>query len=442
MWPFARKPKNKELTESVTAIAEGEDLDALFVSYDDEFLSDLGAGELDEVVTQMLQDDQVSTEFETLKTFIGNSEYIVDPPDENDTELSEKYVEYLNLDGGRLITQVNNFYEALSHGHVICEVIWKDPATTVGVNDPVTAASLWAVNYLKPLDHSRYGFNKRGEMVNKETGKLLDAPYKYVSVSHDVRGGNLTGNSLLLKAYWPWKFRKACITAGLLYVKKAVIPSIVAIYKAAKNKDEKGTQGDIIAEKLSKLANSTGVALANVESITSIDASSKGTDIIDLVEMFNRMISKAILGVATLTNDTRYSNRGDTTSQEQLIEARAKKISTQEIQPAINTILMWTAELNLGDLNPEKIPLFKFIYEYDPAYAEVIEAVKNRIPISGKWFYTKYNVKPPEDDEDLLVEAQTVLPAVDASVEPDDSFFLHSKRLKKELKKMKTSSHN
>jgi hypothetical protein len=142
------------------------------------------------------------------------------------------------------------------------------------------------------------------------------------------------------------------------------------------------------------------------------------------------MISKAILGVATLTNDTRYSNRGDTTSQENLIEARAQKVSVQEFQPAINTLLQWTAQLNLGELKAESIPLFKFIYEYDPTFEETINAINARVPISGVWFYKKYNIKPPEDEDDQLVEPITAAAPIEARSENDNSFFLQSERPK------------
>jgi len=417
LFQTAPKPNPAELTKDLIAEFEGEDLEELFSFQSEEFLSDLGVDELAETVKKMLEDDQVSAEMETFKTFVGNTTYIVQPADEKDPALAELYTEYITREGGRLIAQVSNFYDALDYGFVICEVIWRDPALTGGV---------WVIDRLKPLDPSRYGFNKKGEMVDRAGGLVLDAPYKYVSVSHDVRQGNLNGNSLILKAYWPWFFRKICIKAGLLYVKKAIIPSIVAIFKGSQNADTTAEQGALIAKELTKLANSSGIALANIESLETVDATSKGTDIIDLVEMFNRMISKALIGVATLTNDTRYSNRGDTTSQENLIEARAQKVTTVEQQPAVNTLLRWTLELNQGPIDPLKLPTFKYIYEYDPSYDETIKAVQARIPVSGKWFYKKFNVGAPESDDDQLVEPQVTTIGGEFSNKDENAFFLRS----------------
>lgn len=414
----SKKPKAAELTESVIAKLEGEDPLEIFELPGEEFLSDISAGELADIVEKMLQDDQVSSEFETFKSYVGNSSYIVQSVDKNSTEYADKYTEYLTSDGGHLLNQIDLFFEALEYGSVNFEVIWKDPKVTGGQ---------WIIDYLKPLDHSLYGYNKGNQLVNKSSGLVLDAPYKYLTVSHNVRSGNKNGNSLLLKSYWPWTFRKACIKAGLLYVKKSVIPSVVAIYRAGKNKTETQTQGALIAQELSKLANSSGIAMANVESLTTIDPTSKGDDIINLVELFNRMISKAILGVSTLTNEARFSSNDTADISKELVQARAQKVCEKEFQAPINTLLKWTLELNQGEVPLEKLPTFKYIFEYDPSYAETIKAIEARVPISGAWFYDKYNIKPPEDDEDSLVTQQQVTPTIAASSD-NKGFFLHSER--------------
>ena len=414
----SNKPKPAELTESVIARLEGEDPLELFELPGEEFLSDISAGELADIVEKMLQDDQVSAEFETFKSYVGNSSYIIQSVDENSTDLSDKYTEYLTRDGGHLLNQIDLFFEALEYGSVNFEVIWKDPKVTGG---------LWIIDYLKPLDHSLYGYNRGNQLVDKSSGLVLDTPYKYLTVSHNVRGGNRNGNSLLLKAYWPWTFRKACIRAGLLYVKKSVIPSIIAIYRAGKNKTETQEQGALIAQELSKLANSSGIAMANVESVTTIDPTSKGDDIINIVELFNRMISKAILGASTLTNEARFSSNDTSNTSKEIVQARAQKICEKEFQAPINTLLKWTLELNQGEVPLEKLPTFKYIFEYDPSYEETIKAIQSRVPVSGVWFYDKYNIKPPEDDDDSLVTQEQVTPAIAASSD-NKGFFLHSER--------------
>lgn len=406
------------LISDISAENEGTDLDQLFESVDEEFLSGISAEEVFETVQNMLHDEQVSAEMETFKSFVTRTQYVIEGEDDN---LVQFYKDIIARDGGALIKQTNEFLNALDYGRVICELIWADPAITGG----------WYVDRLKPLSHTRYGFNQRGRMVDVANNVILDdEPYKYVSVSHNVIAGNLNGKSMELGVYWAWFFRKACIKAGLLYVKKAIIPSIIAMYKASANKEATQAEGLLLAAELKKLANNSGIAVANVDKIESINASAKGDDVINLVEMFNRMISKGILGSSTLTNDTRYSNRGDTKNQEALVEARAEKVTTRELQPAINTILRWTAELNIGKIDPEKLPLFKFIYEYDPTFEETIKAVQAQVPVSAKWFHSKYNVVRAEDDDDLLVEP-TSIPTVPTEL---SSFFLQTERRRNALK--------
>jgi phage gp29-like protein len=223
-------------------------------------------------------------------------------------------------------------------------------------------------------------------------------------------------------------------------VKKAVIPSIVAIYKAGKNKGENEAAGALIAKELSKLANSSGIALTNVESLETVDPTSKGKDIIDLTEMFNRMISKAFLGTSTLTNEARFSSGDTADTSIEIVQDRSKKVAVQEIQPSINVLLKWTAELNQGEIPIDKIPLFKFIYEYDPSFDEVMKATTNGIAISGKWFYEKFNIKRPDDENDILVKpVAPVIPSVNASTK-DSGFFLRSEPPKNKPPMTKTIS--
>ena len=420
------KAKKTDLTEDVTAIIEGTDLTELFESTDEEFLSNLTPDELPEVIEKMLQDEQVNAEYTTFKSYISDTNYTVQPPED---PLSEAYLEYLDFNGGKLRVLMETFLGALEYGAQIGQINYHDPAETGG---------LWFPESIKPLDSTRYGFNKSNQIVDKSTGELMEEsyPYRFLSMSHNVRNGNLEGNSLVLKAYWPWFFRKACISAGILYVKKSVIPSIVALYKAERNEPERISNANEITERLSKLANSSGVALTNVESIHVVDPKSKGDDLVNLVELFNRMISKAFFGVSTLTNDTSFSSKGNSDSLEKIIESRANKISTQELQPVYNKLLQWLVELNLNATDKSKYPLFKFIYEYDPNFAEMMEALKNRVPLSAEWFYKKYNVTPPENEEDVLISVTAPEPIAARN----DAFFLNSERLMNRQSLMKTIS--
>ena len=137
-------------------------------------------------------------------------------------------------------------------------------------------------------------------------------------------------------------------------------------------------------------------------------------------------------GAVVLTNDTRYSNRGDTTSQEALINARSEKVTSLELQPAINTLLQWTDELNRGPVDRENAPYFKFVYEYDPTFEETINALSQRVPMSAKWFYEKFNMAPPENEDDQLVEQFLPTAGGTEGLASNKDFFLHSEQPPKE----------
>jgi len=383
IWPFK---KQNDLEIVVTDANENVDLEELFDVPSDDFLDSLGVGDIKEIVTKMLGDDQVFSEYKTFKSYVTDAQHAIDSESEDAKELAELYLQKIDI---------NKLLESLDYGSIICEVIWGDPAENEGK---------WLIKRLKTLDPVRYGFNKAGEIVDKDSDLVLDQPYKFVSMSHDVRNDNPQGNSLLLKAYWPWYFRKACIRAGLLYTKKAIIPSLVAIYKSATSTGETEKNGKDIAKKLTALANSSAVAMANVESVQSINATSKGKEIVDLIELFNRMISKALLGTSTLTNDSRYSNQGGSDNQEKIIKARAREIAVNEWQEPINTLLSWTWELNKG--TTKEVPFYRFVYEYDPTFEEMLNAQNARIPFSLEWFRNKFNIAPPKDDDDSSVKVE------------------------------------
>jgi hypothetical protein len=397
IWPFKKK---NDLEISVTDANEDVDLESLFSVPAENFLDNITVDSLKKTVTRMLQDEQVFSEYSTFKSFVTSAEHDIDAENETIKEEAAQYLKNI---------EVQKLLEALDYGSIICEVIWDDPANNAGK---------WVIKRLKTLDPERYGFNKAGQIVDRENDIVLDQPYKFISVSHDVRNDNPQGNSLLLKAYWPWFFRKTCIRAGMLYTKKAIIPSLVAIYKSAIDQKTTEANGAAIAKKLTALANSSAVAMANVDSVQSINATSKGTDIVNLIELFNRMISKAFLGTSTLTNDSRYSNQGGSDNQVDLIKTRAREIAVNEWQPAINTLLSWTWELNHGVT--KDVPFYRFVYDYDPTFEELLNAQNARIPFSLEWFRNKFNIEAPKDDDDSSVKDAQIF---SSKVEAGDRFF-------------------
>ena len=386
-----------DLIGRVSPTAGEADLEAMLTDPNTSFLSNLDDDGIVEVIDEMLQDDQVFTELETLKAHVTGQQWEIKPPAEfSEDSVSLEIVDSMRTNltrrGNRLYHQAAGLLDSLAYGSAFAEVVWKDPAENFG---------MWEIDSIVMLERDRYGFNGNGDIVFADDESVLEEPYKYISMSHDVTKGNPFGNSALLKAYWPWKFRKECIKSGILYAKKSIIPSLIAIYQASQDTAENEARAATIAGYLRSLQNSAGAALANVDSVEKIEANAKGDDIIGLVEMFNRMISKAILGVATLTNDTRYSNRGDTFSQEELINARAEKIGCVEFAPVINKLLQWTHELNNPSYDRQKEPYFFFSNAYDPTFEEMITLINSGVvQFSRNWFFDKFSIVESEGEED------------------------------------------
>ena len=412
-------PSDEILTNPITDAANVI-LDDLFDDPNATFLSDLGADDLATIIPNMLRDDQVSSDLKTLKGYINDVPYDVKLNEslENDAAAKknlESYREILSYNGNAIMKNVKAMTESLEYGSVIPEVIWSDPEYHGG---------RWVVDRLEPLDHERYGFNLAGQIVDTNDSTILDTPYKYLAITHDMKNGNPHGNSMLLNAYWPWMFKKAAVRSGVMYLKKAILPSLIAIYKAAADKSNTKEAGELIAAQLSKLNNSSGVAMTNVESVQSIGVTSKGNDLVDLTSMFNGMISKAILGTSTLTNDSKYSNRGDSNNLDALVKSRAREIAQTEYQQHVNTLFRWTIELNQPGVDIAKLPYFFYANKYDPSFEEVMKVIESgQAPVSKSWFFNKFAITAPENEED---EAGKPAPQqqFSASNSSNDAFFL------------------
>lgn len=394
-----KKPNDKVLTTVITPTeAEPDDI---LPDVNEDFLSDIDKEEMKEIVEQMYLDEQVSSEMETLKAHITAQSYnikISHGQEENSTavEYKELYEKFVGQDGGKLLSQFYTTLSCLDYGYCIAEVVWKDPLATGGS---------YEIEKLNLLPHTRFKFNVQGKIVDTDTEEIIDVPYKYIKVSHDVRDNNYNGHALILRAFWPWVFKKACKQASILYVKKSIIPTMIALMKASNDGVESTANANRVATILSRVQNNTAVALANVESVEKFEATSKGSDIVDIIKMFDGMISKAIIGSSTLTNDSKYSNSGDSDHLVDLLGARSKRISQLTLQDPLNELLSMNLSLNSNQVKPEAIPSFEYSYAYDLTLKETLEIVNtNTIPVSEKWFRGKFSLPRPVDDEDSLLK--------------------------------------
>jgi len=406
-------PPPEDLTSVTTVI---DDFYGIMQNYNTEFFQSITTKDLLEIIREMKLDSQIKSDFEVLVSFIESEKYEIKDDGVKNATWSEYLKNTLTKNGGKLLAMTSRLLDALLYGKTVTEIVWNDPKNNNGK---------WEVKNLIFLNPEEYSFNNEGELIEVLTDEVINKDFKYLVVSHDVTGNNLNGTSEFLAAYWPWIFKKECMKQGVLYAQKSIIPSLIALVKASSDVAETKKRTDTISNAIASIKNSSGIAMANVDDVKQFNATAKGEDIIDLIYMFDRMISKSILGTPKFTNETKYSNSETRETQEAIIKRKGQKIAKLELQPAINELLRYILELNFNIPDGAEIPYFEYSYKYDPTLDEILQTVDRGIPISKAWLYEKFNIKEAESDEDSFISPKNTL------AEPQqfrknqkDSFFL------------------
>ena len=117
-----------------------------------------------------------------------------------------------------------------------------------------------------------------------------------------------------------------------------------------------------------------------------------------MIDMFNKMIAKALLGTYKITTETKYSDNASKEVQERIPKRKGQGIARKELMPAINVVLESYFNLNYNVVDAKKLPYYTFTYNYDPTLEEVHQAIEKQIPIQAKWYYDKFNIQAPEEE--------------------------------------------
>jgi len=434
-------PPKEDLTTRIAnkeSMSSFDDFYDTMTNYNTEFFQDLTTDDILEIVRDMLTDPQIQSDLEVLEGFIESEDYEVKVPEDPDAKAVEMQ-DYVNsmitAKGGKFLAMTSAFLNSLKYGKSVFEVVWGAPINNDGK---------WVMDELIFLDPERYTFSNDSELIDTQAGnEPVDTEFKYIVVTHDPREGNLNGFSELLKVYWPWIFKKACLKSAVLYAKKSIIPSLAAMVNASQDEAKTQLRVDAVSQALAGLQNSSGIALANVEDVKQFNATAKGDDIINLIEMFDRMISKGLIGTPKLTNETKYSNSESRETQEKIPKRKGQKIAKTELQPAINQVIIWALRLNFNVQPGQMVPYFEYTYKYNPTLEEVNAAIDRKIPIDLPWYYDKFNIKVPESDEDSFVVEDPE--PQQQGFSSTDSFFLRSKAgrtLAKQLKNRSETQRN
>jgi len=345
-----------------------------------------------ETFEEMLLDPHIHAKLQELKDIVLSANFRISPESEDQESLKVKEFVEDALKNLNLIKEVGELLTSLEYGYSVSEIIWENKD------------GYWIPKELKSRHPKRFRFNAKGELLYLEDGtfKPLNVPYKFIVHRHAPRAENPYGTSLLLRCYWPWRFKKAGLRFWLITAEKFSVPTILALFKTeGLSPEEIEERARLIADALSRIETDAALALANVEEVKTIEAKGSADDFKKLLEFCNMEISKAITG-EVLTSD--IGERGSyalSKVHENTLYARAKRIAKEIEETLNNTLIRYIVELNFGQNAP--LPRISIEIEEIADWEKVKNAMAMGVPVSLKALYTKYGIPEPVDERDAFV---------------------------------------
>lgn len=363
-----QKPAEKELTkEEFVEVTDA--FNAMFGNLHtlptENFFDDISTEDYVEIINCMRTDYAVKAAIETLKSKMWRPKWFIAAGDET----NNRSVEAADFIRNQFFRKSGVFYEqikkldlCLEWGKSVNQIIWEEPRLNNGG---------WYIKRLKNEDQDLFTFDYWGKMRKRVDESILKNELKWITTTHNEELDNENGKSILLAAYWPWHFRNILLKEGINYFKRAVIPAIIAHYKASENDEETARKGAKIAKSLKNLRNSTGVAMSNIESVDVLNIAAKGDEIRNFIDMFDMNISLAITGTKRLFNVENGSRASDET-QFELVSEKAQNIMSSEIVPSINLLISYITFINYPELDFNVYPTFNQRWDEKKASADHI----------------------------------------------------------------------
>jgi len=382
---------NRKILVSVTA-SEWQAFD-LFLSYMpnvDEFLNEIG--ETLDVYNRMLIDEEIGASLDIRKRALLTYPWSLAADDDDKAQKVKEFVkEALKQAPFKKLLEAS--LTALEIGYSVVEVVWHDPKETGGT---------WIPKDFVLLKPDRFAFKPDGSPVMiMPLHQELEERYKFVIHRHGLTPENPYGVSVLRRCYWPWRFKRAGWQFWLTTAEKFGVPSILAILDVeGLAPDQIEERAKLVAEGLQSLKVDAAAAVAGIKEIKVVEARDmKG--FVELIEMCNRAISKAITGQILATGEAKHGTRAQATVHEnilyEIVDSDAKNLS----ETINRTIIPWIVELNFGKDAP--VPQFEFDLAEETPWERVREAVDRGLPVSKKALYSVYGLPQPEDDEDAFI---------------------------------------
>lgn len=389
----------------------------------EEYFSEISNEDYIDIIKAMSNDYQIKSDIDLLVSKIFKKDWSIVPGDENNSrsvEAAEFMDTLFSRKSNSLLKEMKKFSEALYWGKSVNEVLWEKPELNDGKN---------IIKKLVNVSSDRFTFDTNGQLVDNKNEVNVQWKYKFLIFTHNEKQGNLNGTPQILPAYWPWHFRNKVIESTAIYVHKSILPSIIALMDAGGSEDKMKAAMELLSIQLMNLESSSGAAFANVNDIKVVEATGKADEYVAFTDLYDKMISKAILSTPRLTNETRYSSNDSADRDNDLVDDIADDIASTEVVPCINTVIEWHMELNFPDLPRELYPEFIFYSEEKADIKNIIEFAKLGFPLKKDSLIKDHNIPlaTEDDDQDNIIVKEQAQPAAQQFTANNDSLFFLQK---------------
>lgn len=346
---------------------------------------------------EMLLDGTISGKFDQLFAWVLTKKLTIKPASEKSKAAAETVkIALANVNIDRLLAEM---LTATQFGYAVQEIIWKDPKQNGGA---------WLVDKVVGRVQERFGFGYDGKLKYNENGILKDISdqYKFIVMRHGFTNENYYGTPLLSKCYWHWMFKKAGFRFWITAAEKFGVPTVIALFQSDDEKEQSET-AEYLAGELSKIQNDAAVALANVDSIQTLEASGNAQGMFkDFVDMCNAEISKAITGeTMTSENGSGSGSFALSNTHADTLDVKTQGIANEIAQTLRDSIVSYITWLNHGF--DAEVPAVVIKDVTDASWEQTRDAIDRSIPVSLQAVYDNYGIPQPKDDEDTFVKPES-----------------------------------
>ncbi len=283
---------------------------------------------------------------------------------------------------------------ALKYGHQPAEIVWQKEG------------AYYVIDYLKTHNIDQYSYDSSGQLHYADINghHKLDQDNKWVIHRHEgSRRNNPKGESILRSAYWAYSFKQLGFQFWLSATEKFSVPSLVALFEAAKDPKKAGEVAEMVSSAIQDIQAGSGGAMAGVTDIKEIKMSGSVADFNTLVSACDVQIAYALTGQSLATNDPTSGSRAlgevhaDTMAGVASNDAKGLLYTLQDLVSMV-------VRLNFGE--SVEVPEIRLVTNNTAPWETVASAIDKGIPISRKALYERYNLAPPEDEEDVFIKPE------------------------------------